>query len=828
MRFLNFFHSSRFKSGRLLQAVAVALLGLHVGLAAPAHAENIVFPAGAGVLKVTSAPYNAVPNDSGDDTAAIQAALTAANRTGRVVYLPNGTYIVSDTLKWSHGDLSYNEGWGGYAQMQGQSRAGTIIKLKSNCAGFTSAATRKPVIKTASEDGQGDYSNGEGNQAFENHIRNLTVDVGSGNLGAIGIFYQASNVAALRDVTIKSSDATKRGAIGLALYGNDNGPGLIKNVSIDGFDSGVQLYQEINTFVFEHLTLSNQKGEGIWCHGAVIGIRDLVSTNTVPVVNMHGNGVLNLLGATLTGGSSANSAIMLRDSESRAFLRDITSSGYASAVNNRGTFVSGANQAEWVSDGIHSLFPSPQTSLRLPVEETPTYFSTTSSDWVSVVAKGATVNNSSDDDSAGIQAAMNFGKPVVYFPAGRYHVGTTINVPPSVRLVVGFGGAIEFKTVLSPLFKVSGGGTSNTTIFDNMQWQSNGNGSLGVRQDDTRTLVLRDLTGPSMYSNTVAGAKLFVEDVVSGGYAFNFPLKVWARQWNTEGPDSPKVLNKGGTVWCLGWKSEGRETQFDNQNGGQIEAFSGLAYSDGVNSSTPLFINTESSMVASFANAAYYGSFDLLVKETRGGEVREKRRGSVIDRAGGSVVPLYVGYGSGPTPAGTGTGLTGKYYSDKNLTTLVQTQIDATVDFDWGTGQPQYSGGGNMSSVGPDNFSVRWTGQLQAIEAGTYTITTTSDDGVRLYLNGATTPQIDKWFDQGPTPYSTTVSLTAGQKIDVTMDYYDAGGGAVARLSWIRPGASTTVAIPMSQLYPTAGGGTGTVINVNAATRFASNMAAMP
>ena len=89
------------------KAWALNLACLGAAIATPAYAENITFPVGSGVLNVTAAPCNAVPNDAGDDTAAIQGAITAVNRTSRTVYLPNRTY---------------NEGWGSFSQLQGRSR----------------------------------------------------------------------------------------------------------------------------------------------------------------------------------------------------------------------------------------------------------------------------------------------------------------------------------------------------------------------------------------------------------------------------------------------------------------------------------------------------------------------------------------------------------------------------------------------------------------------------------------------------------------------------------------------------------------------------------
>jgi hypothetical protein len=57
--------------------------------------------------------------------------------------------------------------------------------------------------------------------------------------------------------------------------------------------------------------------------------------------------------------------------------------------------------------------------------------------------------------------------------------------------------------------------------------------------------------------------------------------------------------------------------------------------------------------------------------------------------------------------AGLGTGLVANYFSDPNLTRLVGTRTDATVNFDWGTGAP-------IASAPADGFSARWTGKVQA------------------------------------------------------------------------------------------------------------------
>jgi hypothetical protein len=145
--------------------------------------------------------------------------------------------------------------------------------------------------------------------------------------------------------------------------------------------------------------------------------------------------------------------------------------------------------------------------------------------------------------------------------------------------------------------------------------------------------------------------------------------------------------------------------------------------------------------------------------------------------------------GSGSAP---GTGLNGQYYDNIDFTNLAVTRTDATVDFNWGSGSPH-------TSMGVDTFSVRWTGKVQPQYSGTYTFFTSTDDGVRLWVNNVLL--IDKWVNQGTTEWSGTINLTAGQKYDIRMDYYENGGGAVARLLWSHTSQPKQI-IPQNRLFP--------------------------
>lgn len=150
---------------------------------------------------------------------------------------------------------------------------------------------------------------------------------------------------------------------------------------------------------------------------------------------------------------------------------------------------------------------------------------------------------------------------------------------------------------------------------------------------------------------------------------------------------------------------------------------------------------------------------------------------------------------SSPTEAaGTGNGLSASYFNGRTFSGTAVTRTDATVNFNWGSGTP-------VAGIGADNFSVRWTGQVQPLYSQTYTFYTVSDDGVRLWVNGQLI--INNWSDHAAVENRANVTLTAGQKYDLKMEFYENGGAAVARLLW-SSASQPKQAIPQSQLYSTS------------------------
>jgi large repetitive protein len=148
---------------------------------------------------------------------------------------------------------------------------------------------------------------------------------------------------------------------------------------------------------------------------------------------------------------------------------------------------------------------------------------------------------------------------------------------------------------------------------------------------------------------------------------------------------------------------------------------------------------------------------------------------------------------SSPDPPLVGSGLSGRYFSNAKLSgDPALTRVEA-VDFDWAWGAP-------APAIASDNFSVRWTGQIDAPVSGSYIFQTVSDDGVRLWVNGSLV--IDLWTDHAATiSNAAPIVLTAGQRYDLKVEYYELAGLAVMQLKWITPGATVAMAIPQAQLH---------------------------
>jgi uncharacterized repeat protein (TIGR03806 family) len=120
-------------------------------------------------------------------------------------------------------------------------------------------------------------------------------------------------------------------------------------------------------------------------------------------------------------------------------------------------------------------------------------------------------------------------------------------------------------------------------------------------------------------------------------------------------------------------------------------------------------------------------------------------------------------------------GLKAEYFNGRDGADLRLTRLDSSVNFAWGEAAP-------FAGLDRDSFSVRWTGQIEPLLSEEYTFSTLSDDGVRLWVDGQLI--IDNWTGHAPRIDEGIITLAAGRKYNLRLDYFEAGGGAEIQLRW--------------------------------------------
>lgn len=595
--------------------------------AGPGRAADKRFPVSPAVIDVTKPPYSAKGDGTTDDTAALQKALNDVMGLHKVLYIPNGTYLISDTLNWtnknSNGSTAYGFNW-----LQGQDAAKTVIRLKD--ATFTDPAKPRAMMWCGGF-GSADW--------FHNYVEDVTFDAGRGNDGAVGLQFYSNNTGAVRNVAIASRDG--KGVAGLDLAHRDmNGPLLVRGVSVRGFRVGVSTGRAVNSQTFENVSLAGQTEFGFDNHGQAVAIRKLSSDNAVPAVRTYGT--LSLLDATLTGrGAASKLPAVVNYNGGRIALRDVTTTGYGRAVGDVTTpdfaaafRVSGADKpgsegptvGEYYSHPATSPFGGPAKSLRLPVQETPDVPWDDPATWAVVDAFGADPTGRKDS-SAAIQKAIDSGATTVFFP-GSYAVEKPVTVRGKVRRLLGSGGWVDYTSKSKPDFVVADGDAPVVAV----EHFAPINGGIAI--DTDRAVVLRSVEARRITHK--GKGPLFLEDVGTDDFRLSRGQQAWARQLNVEN-EGTHVTNDGGKVWVLGYKTERGGTLLHTKNGGESEVFGTFSYTTTAGKLAPMFVTEDAAAFAFFTEVCYTGDpFAVLVRETRKGVVREVKRGA------GSVAP-YAG-----------------------------------------------------------------------------------------------------------------------------------------------------------------------------------------
>ncbi|MCU0917907.1 MAG: glycoside hydrolase family 55 protein [Planctomycetes bacterium] len=576
------------------------------------------------------------------------------NPRPRILYFPNGTYRVSDTIAYTFRDLrnALGKELNRCLHFQGQSEHGTILRLQDGAPGF-GGAPPKPVVSFT----RGNTSN----VAMQNTFENFTILVGWGNPGAVGLEFFANNTGAVRHVTIRSLDPNQAGHAGLAMTTMNFSGVLVQDLTVEGFDFGVKVTQHRLNAVFEHIRVQEQRSAGFYLEDNNLSVRGLTSRNRVPAVRVRGRqATLALVEGAFSGGA-ASAAVECEGGF--LFARSLKTAGYRAAVEYGGrSAVAGTDVDEYVSHPVVTLFSGPtKHSLGLPVEETPEVpWEQDPRHWTSVNEFGARGDGFTDDTTA-IQRALDSGRTVIYFQPGTYLLNGSVSLPGSVRRIDFMYGDL----VAGPdLQKMENGGAlrildgDQPLVVENLYaFELYFGAHYLVEHASRRTLVLRDLHTQvgALYRNSVSGGKVFIENIcATDGFepnpnCFTFDgQRVWARQLNPERAN-PQVLNHGSQLWVLGFKTEGSGCSFRTTGGGSTEVFNGIFNLWRRPQGTTPAVSSEDSNVSIMASTTGRpmpaGRY-FLIEETREGQTRRTHWNELPQRDEEFVaLPLYVGYG---------------------------------------------------------------------------------------------------------------------------------------------------------------------------------------
>ena len=140
-----------------------------------------------------------------------------------------------------------------------------------------------------------------------------------------------------------------------------------------------------------------------------------------------------------------------------------------------------------------------------------------------------------------------------------------------------------------------------------------------------------------------------------------------------------------------------------------------------------------------------------------------------------------------------GGGVKAEYFTNMTLSDEpAVTRIEENINHSWNDGMP-------IAGLGTNAISARWTADLEIAIADTFTFISTSDDGVRFWLDDVLL--IDNWTDHGPMDdYSQPLALAPGI-YNVQMDWYNLQAGATAKLWWETPAMNRQI-IPAGPLQP--------------------------
>ncbi|KAM0738325.1 hypothetical protein ACQRIT_006062 [Beauveria bassiana] len=448
--------------------------------------------------------YGARGDGTTDDTAAINAAITAGNRCGRgcdsstttpaLVYFPKGTYVVSKPI------IQYY-----YTQLVGDAVDIPTIKSSANFQGIA------VIDSNPYADGGVNWYTNQNN--FFRHIRNFKIDItAQGKSTGTGLHWQVAQATSLQNIQFdmikdKSSDNKQQG-----IFTENGSGGFMSDLTFNGGNLGVfwgaqqfttrnlkfngcrtAIYMNWNwAWTFHGLNIDScdigldmsSNGQDQQQVGAVL-VQDSVFSNTPVGIASRYRTSQNGTSGTLVVDNvdfSKNCPAAVKNPQTNDIILDGNTKVQSwvqgrAYKGNSGSAVqatqSPVTKPDALLDSSGNIFTRPK----------PQYNDVDVSKFVSVKSKGAK-GDGVTDDTAAIQAAFDSigGDQIVYFDHGNYVVTDTVKVPKNVKVVgeiwpvIFAGGNSNFQDQSNPkpVFQVGNPGDVGTVEMQDIIFSTMG------------------------------------------------------------------------------------------------------------------------------------------------------------------------------------------------------------------------------------------------------------------------------------------------------------------------------------------------------------------
>ena len=393
-------------------------------------------PHGAGFRNVRD--FGAKGDGVTDDTQAFIRALESGRggkgereKAPASVYVPSGTYVLSDTLIVWRATL-----------LAGDADSPPTLLLKANSPGFGDPGKPKPFIVTylgyntdPAERGWTVRTNEEGgstNNTFFITLRHIHLQIGPGNPGAWGLYWLVAQQTALRNVTIDAGDG--QGCMKSMLWG---GGGAISHLKLLGGDYGWHV-KETSQWAVRSVELRGQRKASLCLNGVWnFALLDLRFRKTAPMQVFGGNvSLLNSSFDDIVGGSAIetkDSSLVLANVTARG-VREVVKGALPAAAPGptkvplwaAGSVMVNGRELTGATHGLREIADLIPRDLPSPAYPLPGRRAR------SVTEFGA-VGDGQADDTAAIQRAIAECRDV-FFPQGTYLVSDSLRLRSHSRL----------------------------------------------------------------------------------------------------------------------------------------------------------------------------------------------------------------------------------------------------------------------------------------------------------------------------------------------------------------------------------------------------------